>query len=90
MPQHHENTGYSFEAHETFEWGMNHRMLMIKNALGSLKEECFSESQVNENHSFKDLLDTTARVLEALEHSFERDFVDEGVIFSPKSSEPWD
>lgn len=90
MQQHYENTGYSFEPEERFEWSMNHRMLAIKNSLASLKEECFSEAHINENHSFKDLLDTTGRVLEALEHSFERDFVDEGMVISPKSDEPWD
>lgn len=88
--QQEEYAGYSFEVDETFEWSLRHKLLGIKNALSSLKEECMAESQVTSSNGAKELLETTSKVLEALEHSYERDFQDEGIEYSNKSDEPWD
>lgn len=90
MEQQNDYAGYSFEPEERFEWSMRHRILAIKNSLASLKEDCWSESEITETHNMKNLLETSARILEALELSFEKGFDDDNIGISPKSLEPWD
>lgn len=90
MEQQDQYAGYSFEPDETFEWSTRHKLTSIKNSLAGLKEDCIAEAHATENHSVRDVLETAAKVLEALEHSFERDFEDDGIQYSSKSDEPWD
>lgn len=90
MEHQNDYTGYSFEAEERFEWSMRHRILAIKNSLASLKEDCWSEAEVTETRNMKNMLETSAKILEALEQSFERGFDDDNMGISPKSQEPWD
>ena len=90
MQEQSQYAGYSFGSEETFEWSSRHRLIAIKNSFSNLKEECMAEAHVTENHSIREVLETSARVLEALERSFEKDFEDDGVIYNSKSDEPWD
>lgn len=90
MEHQNDYAGYSFESEERFEWSMRHRILAIKNSLASLKEDCWSEAEVTETRNMKNMLETSAKILEALEQSFERGFDDDNIGVSPKSLEPWD
>lgn len=65
----------------------------IEALLGSLKDHCRAEIELFSNQRGKSLLDTTADVLEGLEHAF-HEFVARKDVnldeFSSKSDEPWD
>ena len=90
MERYEEYAGYSFDSEDNFEWSTRHKIHSIMNSIATLKEECIAEAQITPNHRLMDLLETSGRILEVLEHSFEDKMQDEGIIYSPKSAEPWD
>ena len=88
------NQGYNFENDERFSWNQKQnsdmRFQNIQKALMALRDQCNSVSHVDDPED-RMLLETIARVLETLEHTFTHHFeLKTGHVVSPKSDEPWD
>jgi hypothetical protein len=88
-----ENTGYSFEATEEFSWNkeqLSPEYQKVFNNLDALRESC-QELFHTADEENKILLEMMANMLDGLERAFCHHFdANQGVVFSPKSDEPWD